>query len=146
VVAIRDAPLRSPGAGGFIMGFWDNAGPAFGGLFGLLVFFGYLAVLVMIIGDLFRDPKLNGWAKAIWLVFLVFVPMLTGLVYLIARGKAMAARGRERDDRGREYIDDYGATSQYNPNDEILKAQGLLRDGAISQAEYDRIQQASMSE
>ena len=100
----------------------------------------------MIIGDLFRDPKLNGWAKAIWLVFLVFVPMLTGLVYLIARGKAMAARGRERDDRGREYIDDYGATSQYNPNDEILKAQGLLRDGAISQAEYDRIQQASMSE
>jgi hypothetical protein len=128
------------------MGIWNEPGPALGGLFGLLVFFGYLAVLFMIIADLFRDSKIGGFGKAIWLLFLVFVPLLTGLVYLIARGSAMAARGREREARGREYVDDRGDTSQYNPNDEILKAQGLLGDGAISQAEFERIQQASMRE
>ena len=128
------------------MGIWNDPGLAFGGLFGVLVFLAALFVLFMIIADLFRDPSISGWGKAVWLVFLVFVPVVTGLVYLIARGSAMAARGRERDDLGREYVGDDGATTQYNRNDEILKAQGLLRDGTISQAEYDRIQQASLSE
>ncbi|MCD2440850.1 PLDc N-terminal domain-containing protein [Agromyces sp. SYSU K20354] len=123
-------------------GFWD----IFSGLFGVFVFVAYLVVLFTIIADLFRDTELNGWAKAVWLIFLVFVPFLTALVYVIARGKQLAARQRERRAIANEYVDDRGGVSTYNPNDEIAKAQGLLRDGTISQAEYDRIQADTYSQ
>ena len=52
----------------------------------------YLYVVILIITDLFRDHKLSGWLKAVWIIFLVFVPFLTALVYVIARGKGMAER------------------------------------------------------
>jgi ABC-type multidrug transport system fused ATPase/permease subunit len=123
-------------------GFWD----IFSGLFGVFVFIAYLGVLFTIIADLFRDTELNGWAKAVWLIFLVLVPFLTGLVYVIARGSKLAARQRERRGIATEYVDDGGDVSGYNPDDEMEKAKGLLRDGTISQAEYDRIQAASLSE
>lgn len=123
-------------------GFWD----IFSGLFGVFVFIAYLGVLFTIIADLFRDTELNGWAKAVWLIFLVLVPFLTGLVYVIARGSKLAARQRERRGIATEYVDDRGNVSGYNPDDEMEKAKGLLRDGTISQAEYDRIQAASLSE
>ena len=58
------------------------------------VFIAYLMVLFAIIGDLFRDHKLSGWWKAVWIIFLIFVPFLTALVYLIARGKGMAERSQ----------------------------------------------------
>jgi pyrroloquinoline quinone (PQQ) biosynthesis protein C len=123
-------------------GFWD----IFSGLFGVFVFIAYLGVLFTIIADLFRDPELNGWAKALWLIFLVLVPFLTGLVYVIARGSKLAARQHERRNIATEYIDDRGDVSGYNRDDEMAKAKGMLRDGTISQAEYDRIQAASLSE
>lgn len=123
-------------------GFWD----IFSGLFGVFVFIAYLGVLFTIIADLFRDTELNGWAKAVWLIFLVLVPFLTGLVYVIARGSKLAARQRERRGIATEYVDDRGDVSGYNPDDEMEKAKGLLRDGTISQAEYDRIQATSLSE
>ena len=58
-------------------------------LFWVFVFFAYLMVLFSIIGDLFRDSELSGWLKAIWIIFLIFVPFLTALIYLIARGNGM---------------------------------------------------------
>ena len=123
-------------------GFWD----IFSGLFGVFVFIAYLVVLFTIIADLFRDTELKGWAKAIWLLFLVLVPFVTALVYVIARGKQLAARQRERASIANEYVDDRGDVQAYNPNDEVAKAQGLLRDGTISQAEYDRIQADTYSQ
>jgi hypothetical protein len=65
---------------------------------------------------------------------------------VIARGSKLAARQRERRGIATEYVDDRGDVSGYNPDDEMEKAKGLLRDGTISQAEYDRIQAASLSE
>jgi Phospholipase_D-nuclease N-terminal len=123
-------------------GFWD----IFSGLFGVFVFIAYRVVIFTIIADLFRDTELSGWAKALWLLFIVLVPFLAGLVYVIARGSAMAARQRERRSIANEYVDDRGGVSTYNPNDEIAKAQGLLRDGTISQAEYERIQADTYSQ
>ena len=55
-------------------------------------FFAFLYALFMVIGDLFRDHELSGWWKAVWIVFLVFVPFLSVLAYMIARGKGMAER------------------------------------------------------
>ena len=56
------------------------------------LFFAYLVILFQIIGDLFRDHALSGWWKAVWIIFLIVVPFLTALIYIIARGKGMAER------------------------------------------------------
>jgi glycopeptide antibiotics resistance protein len=69
-------------------GFWD----LFWWAFWAFVFVAYLIVLFWIVVDLFRDHTLNGWLKAVWLIFLVFVPFITGLVYIVTRGRAMAER------------------------------------------------------
>src|SRR6478735_11649719 len=61
-------------------GFWDFIA----WMFWIFVFVAYLMVVFSIIGDLFRDDKLSGWLKAVWILFLIFVPFLTALVYLIA--------------------------------------------------------------
>ncbi|WP_022889123.1 PLD nuclease N-terminal domain-containing protein [Agromyces italicus] len=126
----------------FDTSFWD----VFSGLFGIFVFVAYLVALFSVIADLFRDPKLAGWAKAIWLLFLIFVPFLTLLVYLIARGGGFAERENARRSTYHEYVDDRGEVSQFNPNDEVAKAQGLGGDPTISGSQFDAVQRDSMRE
>ena len=58
------------------------------------LFVAYLLILFRIIADLFQDSELGGGSKALWLICLIFLPMLTALVYVIARGKSMAERQR----------------------------------------------------
>ena len=69
---------------------------SFGDFFWLLVWafvFGcYLVVLFQVVVDLFRDQDLSGWWKAIWIIFLIIVPFLSVLIYVIARGRGMAER------------------------------------------------------
>jgi hypothetical protein len=69
-------------------GFWD----LFWWFFWAFAFVAYLIVLFSILVDVFRDHTLNGWLKAVWILFLVFVPFITGLVYVITRGRGMAER------------------------------------------------------
>lgn len=126
----------------FDTNFWD----VFSGLFGFFVFIAYLVALFSVIADLFRDTTLGGWAKAVWLLFLVFVPFITLLVYLIARGHGFAQRENARRGVYHEYVDDHGDVSDYNPNDEVARAQGLGGDPTISGAQYDAVQRDSMRE
>ena len=58
------------------------------------VFIAYLLIPFQIVADLFRDPDLGGGSKALWLIGLIFVPMFTALVYVVARGNGMAIRQR----------------------------------------------------
>ena len=74
-------------------GFWGSIGDLIWWFLWAFIFVTYLFALFAVIGDLFRDHKLNGWGKAIWIISLIFVPFLTLLVYLIARGNGMAERG-----------------------------------------------------
>jgi hypothetical protein len=108
----------------------------------------YLFALVAVIGDVIRDPQLNGWAKAAWLAVLFFVPFLTVLVYVIARGRGMAQRSvrsaQAASDASDSYIRSVAGTSA-SPSDEIAKAQALLGSGAISQAEYERLKAHALS-
>ena len=116
------------------MNFWD--------FFWLLVisffFVAYLMVLFNVIVDVFRDQDLSGWAKAIWVLFLVFVPALTALVYIIVRGPGMAQRSLLQANRAQAsseaYIRDVAGTS---PADQIVKAKSLLDAGTITQGEFD---------
>ena len=107
--------------------------------FWVFVFVAYLMVLFSIIGDIFRDDSLNGWVKAVWVVALIFVPILTALIYLIARGTGMQKRTLERAAQMRAEQDDYIRTtagSAQSAADEIAKAKQLLDSGAISDAEF----------
>jgi len=116
--------------------FWD----LFWWFFWVYVFIAYLMVLFSIIADIFRDHSLNGWLKAVWIIFLVFFPFITALVYLIARGRGMSERSGREVQQVRTEQDAYirnvaGASSA----DEIAKAKALLDAGTISQGEFDQL-------
>lgn len=110
------------------------------------VLLGSLIAVVMVLSDLFRDRALNGWAKAAWIVFLVFIPLLTSLVYLIARGGSMPDRineqAREARDATDAYIRDVAGSS---PADEVAKAKALLDVGTITPDEFAAMKARAIS-
>ena len=122
------------------MDFWSSFGSTFWWVLYLFAFVAYLMVVFAIVQDLIRDDRLAGWAKALWFVFLLFVPFLTALVYVLTRGKGMAERTQRAQQRARDdterYIREVAASS---PSDEIGKAKSLLDSGAITEVEFDRI-------
>jgi hypothetical protein len=100
-------------------------------------FVAYLMVLFSIIGDIFRDHELNGWGKALWILFLIFVPFLTALVYLIARGKGMAERAAGAAQEAQNATDAYiRQAAGSSPSEEIAKAKALLDSGAITAEDF----------
>ncbi|GAA1058046.1 membrane protein [Agromyces luteolus] len=108
--------------------------------FWIFAYVAYLMVLIYIVIDIFRDHSLNGWLKAVWIVFLVFLPWLTGLVYLIARGRGMAERSaRKQVEYETHTAEEYRQISFANPADEIAKAQALRDQGVISDGEFEAI-------
>ncbi|MBN9140283.1 MAG: SHOCT domain-containing protein [Micrococcales bacterium] len=127
----------------FLSNFWDFLWA----LFWAFAFVAYLFAIFAIIGDLFRDHKLNGWWKALWIIFLIFLPFLTALVYLIARGNGMAERSqkaaRAQQQVAEGYIREVAGTA--TPTDEIAKAKALLDAGAITQAEFDALKAKALS-
>ena len=104
-------------------------------------FVAYLMVMFSILTDLFRDPDTSGWAKAVWVITLIFLPLLTSLVYLIARGRGMTERSMKSAEAMKRQQDAYirQAAGKASPVDEIAKAQAMLDSGAITQAEYDTL-------
>ena len=122
------------------MSFWENFGDIFWWFFCAFVFCAYLFAIFAVIGDLFRDHKLNGWWKAVWILFLIFVPFLSLLVYLAARGEGMALRSLDRARRDQIEFNDYiRHTASVSPSDEISKAKDLLDAGTISAAEFNQL-------
>lgn len=99
----------------------------------------YLVLLFQIIGDIFRDRKLNGFFKALWILALFVVPFLSALIYLIARGNGMAERQMTRMADQQAATDDYiksVAGSGASPASQISDAKALLDSGAITQDEF----------
>jgi hypothetical protein len=115
--------------------------------FWAFVFFAYLMVLFSILGDLFRDSSVNGWVKAIWIIFLIFVPFLTALIYLIARGNGMTKRSMAQAAEMRKAQDEYirQAAGSGSTVDDIAKAKALLDAGTISQAEFDALKAKALA-
>jgi hypothetical protein len=128
--------------------FWENVWNIIWLLFWSFAFVAYLFALFAIIGDLFRDQQLNGWWKAVWVIFLIFLPFLTALVYLIARGKGMAERSQQEAKQYQAATDAYirqTVSSGASPSDEIAKAKALLDAGTISQAESDQLKAKALA-
>ncbi|HSU34580.1 MAG TPA: hypothetical protein VLJ88_02860 [Propionibacteriaceae bacterium] len=125
------------------MDFWD--------FFWLLIwsffFVMYLMLLFQIIGDLFRDRELGGGMKAVWMIGLLFLPLLVAFIYLVARGKGMAERRLGAMQEARAATDEYihsvaGASS---PADQIASAKSLLDSQAITPDEFERLKAKALA-
>jgi hypothetical protein len=126
--------------------FWENFWDIFWWFFIVYAIFAFLYALFLVIADLFRDHHLSGWWKAVWIVFLAFVPFLTLLVYMIARGKGMTERSLERARRDQEAANAYiRQVATASPTEEISKAKALLDSGTISPDEFQRIKTRVMT-
>ncbi|MFF1877006.1 SHOCT domain-containing protein [Leifsonia sp. NPDC058230] len=125
---------------------WDNFWNIIWLFFWSFAFIAYLFALFAIIGDLFRDHKLNGWWKALWILFLIFVPFLTALVYLIARGPGMAERSQKEARQVQQATDTYiRSVATASPADEIAKAKTLLDNGTITPDEFAHLKARALA-
>lgn len=131
-----------------MVSFWSTIWDAIWWFLAIFIFVAYLVALISVLSDLFRDRELSGVAKAIWLVFLIFLPFLTALVYLIARGSGMADRSAARAQQVKDETDAYirsAAQGGDSPAAEIARAKELLDNGAISPPEYAVLKQSALT-
>ncbi|PJJ63263.1 SHOCT domain-containing protein [Compostimonas suwonensis] len=100
-----------------------------------------ISIFIRVIIDVFRDPELSGWAKALWLLFLVFLPFLGAFIYVIVRGRDMGRRGMTASREAEERIDDdiRSAATSTSAVSDIETAKRLLDSGAVTPAEYDAL-------
>jgi hypothetical protein len=101
----------------------------------------WIWILITILSDLFRDHELSGWWKAVWVLFLVFIPFLTALIYLIARGNGMRDRTIKAQAEAKQHFDDYvrqtaTASGGASTADELSKLADLKAKGTISEEEF----------
>jgi hypothetical protein len=117
-----------------------NFGEALLVAFEVFFFVIWIWILITILSDLFRDHALSGWAKAAWVLFLVFIPFLTALVYLIARGAGMRDRTIKAQAEAKQHFDSYVREQAHGGSaaDELHKLNELKEKGALSSEEFDK--------
>jgi len=100
----------------------------------------WIWILIWIFIDIFRSPDLSGWAKALWFLFVLFIPLIGVLVYLIVRGGSMHDRAvqqaQRQDQEARAYIRDAAGTQ--SSADQLTKLAGLRDQGVITADEFER--------
>ena len=115
--------------------------------FWFYIWFSCIFIFITVIIDVFRDHSLNGWAKALWLIFLLVLPFLGAIIYLIARGRSMSERKLAEVQAAQaaqnSYIQSVAGTA--SPTDEIAKAKALLDSGAISDEEFTKLKAAALA-
>ena len=108
----------------------------------IFVFAAWLMVLFTIIGDLFRDHELSGWGKAAWVLFLIFVPFLAALIYLIVRGAGMRERTLAQHQEAQKQLDSYirqtAGSGGGSAADELTKLARLHDENKLSDEEFER--------
>lgn len=126
---------------------WDSFWDYFWSMIVIFAFIAYLIILFNILADLFwRDHKTSGLVKAVWVIFLIVLPYLTALIYLVARGRGMAERAREQALQAKRETDDYiRQAAGRNPAQEIADAKALLDAGTISDAEYQTLKTKALA-
>ena len=110
------------------------------------VIFIWIAITVLI--DVFRRKDISGWGKAAWVIFVVLIPWIGVLVYLIVNHDGMAERRYRDAATAQQQFDDYvrqTAGSGGGAAAEIEKAKALLDNGTITQAEFDAIKSKALA-
>ena len=129
---------------------FDDNGSFLLALFEFFIFFAWFMCLWWIFGDLFRSRDLGGFAKTLWVLFIIVLPILGMLVYLIARGHGMTERTiesqKEMQRQQAEYIQSVaGSSSGSSTADQIASAKALLDSGAITPAEFDQMKAKALA-
>jgi hypothetical protein len=116
----------------------------------MFIFFAWILwiwLLIVVFSDLFRRHDTSGWAKAAWMIFIIFVPLFGVLIYLIAEGKQMGERRMKDVQAAQANFDAQvkAAAGSGDPTEQISKAKQLLDSGAITQAEFEAIKQKALA-
>ena len=117
-------------------------------LWTMIIFFAWVAwiwIAITVFADIFRRHDISGWGKAAWVVFVIVVPFLGVLVYLIAQHDGMRDRSVKQAETQQAAFDQYVRDAAGGSAAEIAKAKELLDSGAISQAEFDAIKAKAIS-
>ena len=103
-------------------------------------FIAYLIIMFQIVVDLFRDNELGGGSKVLWVIGLIFIPMLTAIVYIVARGKGMAGRQQASVQKAKSDTETYIKTvAGKSPAADIAEAKALLDAGIINAQEFAKL-------
>ncbi len=110
-------------------------------------FVAYLMAMYMIVVDLFRDSSVSGVMKAVWLVLLIFFPLITALVYLVVRGTGMADRTAQHHRSARAAQEQHirSVAEASGPAEQIAEGKRLLDAGAISATEFDALKAKALA-
>jgi Phospholipase_D-nuclease N-terminal len=115
----------------------------------MLIFFAFFIwiwILFTVFADLFRRDDISGWGKAAWIIFVIVLPYLGVLVYLIAEHKGMTERTIQQQEAAKSQMDQYvRSVARSDPTEQIAKGEELLKQGTISQAEFDQIKQRALA-
>ena len=116
----------------------------------MILFFSWVVwiwMMILILSDIFRRHDISGWAKAAWIVFMIILPFIGVLVYLIAHGKGMAERRVEDQKAAQASFDDYvrDVAADGGSAGEIERAKQLLESGTINQTEFERLKAKALA-
>jgi uncharacterized membrane protein YcjF (UPF0283 family) len=117
-------------------------------LWTMIIFFAWVAwiwIAITVFVDIFRRHDISGWGKAAWVVFVIVLPFLGVLVYLIAQHDGMRERTVKQAETQQAAFDQYVREAAGGSAAEIAKAKELLDSGAISQSEFDAIKAKALS-
>jgi ABC-type multidrug transport system fused ATPase/permease subunit len=123
----------------------DSSYPLLNVFWSMFIFFLWVIwiwILIMVFIDIFRSHDLGGFAKALWFLFVLFIPLVGVLVYLIARGGKMheraAQQAQQQDAEARAYIQQAAASAPASTADQLAKLADLRDRGVISAEEFER--------
>jgi Short C-terminal domain/Phospholipase_D-nuclease N-terminal len=114
----------------------------------MIIFFFWVIwiwIVITVLIDVFRRHDIGGFAKALWVIFVVIVPWLGVLIYLIVEHDGMRERSMKQAQAQRDQFDRYAREAAGGSADEIAKAKQLLDQGAITQAEFDALKAKALS-
>jgi len=114
----------------------------------MLIFFCWVIwiwIVITVFGDLFRRDDISGWGKAGWMVFVIVLPFLGVLIYLIAQHDGMRQRSVRQAEAQKQAFDQYVREAAGGSADEIAKAKELLDSGAITQQEFDALKAKALA-
>lgn len=108
-------------------------------MFEIFAFVLWFWLLFVVLTDVFRSPDLSGWAKAAWTIFVIFLPLIGVLTYLIIRGRSMnqraARQAQQQEEAFRSYVQETAGTP--SSADQLAKLADLRQRGVISSAEFE---------
>jgi hypothetical protein len=126
---------------------FDDNGSFLLALFEFFLFFAWIMCLFWVFGDIFRSRDIGGGAKTLWVLFVILIPWLGILVYVLVRGHGMQERQMEQMKDAQKaqaaYIQSVAGSG--NAADQIASAKSLLDSGAITQAEYDQMKAKALA-